>query len=57
MIITSQLPVNCLHEVTVEKIIADATHDRIVHDAQRIELKGKSLRKTGDRQKNMEIMN
>ena len=46
MIITSQLPVNCWHEVIGEKTIADAILDRIVHDAHRIELKGESLRKT-----------
>lgn len=57
MIITSQLPVNCWHEVIGEKTIADAILDRIVHDAHRIELKGESLRKSRDRQKNMEIMN
>jgi len=45
MIITSQLPVNCWHEVIGEKTIADAILDRIVHDAYRIELKGESLRK------------
>jgi DNA replication protein DnaC len=57
MIITSQLPVNCWHEVIGEKTIADAILDRIVHDAHRIDLKGESLRKTRDKQKNMEIMN
>jgi DNA replication protein DnaC len=57
MIITSQLPVNCWHEVIGEKTIADAILDRIVHDAHRVELRGESLRKTRDRQKNMEIMN
>jgi len=57
MIITSQLPVNCWHEVIGEKTIADAILDRIVHDAHRIDLRGESLRKTRDRQKNMEIMN
>ena len=40
MIITSQLPVNCWHEVIGEKTIADAILDRIVHDAHRIELRG-----------------
>ncbi len=45
VIITSQLPVNCWHEVIGEKTIADAILDRIVHDAHRIELKGESLRK------------
>lgn len=57
MIITSQLPVNCWHEIIGEKTIADAILDRIVHDAHRVDLKGESLRKNRDRQKNMEIMN
>jgi DNA replication protein DnaC len=57
MIITSQLPVNCWHEVIGEKTIADAILDRIVHDAHRIDLKGESLRKTRDKQKNIEILN
>jgi DNA replication protein DnaC len=57
MIITSQLPVNCWHEVIGEKTIADAILDRIVHDAHRVDLRGESLRKTRDKQKNMEIMN
>lgn len=56
-IITSQLPVNCWHEVIGEKTIADAILDRIVHDAHRIELRGESLRKIRDRKRNMEIMN
>jgi DNA replication protein DnaC len=45
MIITSQLPVNCWHEVSGEKTVADAILDRIVHDAHRVELRGESLRK------------
>jgi DNA replication protein DnaC len=57
MIITSQLPVNCWHEVIVEKTIADAILDGIVHNAHRVELRGESLRKTRDKQKNMKIMN
>ena len=57
MIITSQLPVNCWHEVIGEKTVADAILDRIVHDAHRIELRGESLRKTRDSQKKMEILN
>ena len=57
MIITSQLPVNCWHEVIGEKTIADAILDRIVHDAHRIELRGESMRKVREKQKNMEIMN
>jgi DNA replication protein DnaC len=57
MIITSQLPVNCWHEVIGEKTVADAILDRIVHDAHRIELKGESLRRSRDTQKKMEILN
>ena len=57
MIITTQLPVNCWHDVIGKKTIADAILDRIVHDAHRVDLTGESLRKTRDRQKNMEIMN
>lgn len=57
MIITSQLPVNCWHDVIGEKTIADAILDRIVHDAHRVDLMGESLRKTRDRQKDIEIMN
>ena len=57
MIITSQLPVNCWHEVIGEKTIADAILDRIVHDAHRIELKGESLRKTRVEPKEIEILN
>ena len=57
MIITSQLPVNCWHEVIGEKTIADAILDRIVHDAHRIELKGESLRKTRIKQKEIETLN
>lgn len=44
-IITSQLPVSKWYEVIAEQTIADAILDRIVHSAQRIELKGESLRK------------
>ncbi len=44
-IITSQVPVKQWHEIIGEKTIADAILDRIVHDAQRIELKGESMRK------------
>lgn len=45
MIITSQVPVKQWYDIIGEKTIADAILDRIVHDAQRIELKGESLRK------------
>lgn len=42
---TSQLPVNQWHEMIGEQTIADAILDRIVHDSQRLELKGESMRK------------
>ena len=57
LIITSQLPVNCWHEVIGEKTIADAILDRIVHDAHRIELKGESLRKTRVKRVEIETLN
>jgi len=56
MIITSQLPVNCWHEVIGEKTIADAILDRIVHDAHRIELNGESMRKVKGKQKEIETI-
>lgn len=57
VIITSQLPVNCWHEVIGEKTIADAILDRIVHNAHRIELRGESLRKGRDTDKENGILN
>lgn len=44
-IITSQLPVSKWHEIIGEKTIADAIMDRLIYNAQRVELKGESLRK------------
>lgn len=44
-IITSQVPVKQWYEVIGEQTVADAILDRIVHNAQRIELKGESLRR------------
>lgn len=44
-IFTSQLPVKQWYEVIGEKTIADAILDRILNNAQRIELKGDSLRR------------
>lgn len=44
-IITSQLPVKEWYDVIGEKTVADAILDRLVHDTQRIELWGESLRK------------
>jgi len=44
-LIASQLPVAKWHESIGDPTIADAICDRIVHSAQRIELKGESVRK------------
>lgn len=49
IIITSQLPVKQWYEVIGEKTVADAVLDRILHNAQRIELRGESLRKKWNR--------
>lgn len=46
-IITSQLPVKHWHEYIGEATVADAILDRLVHNAFRIELKGRSLRDPG----------
>lgn len=48
-IITSQLPVKQWYDVIGEKTVADAILDRIVHQSQRIELKGESLRRKGNK--------
>jgi DNA replication protein DnaC len=45
LLITSQAPVSRWHEVIADPTLADATLDRIVHRAHRIELKGPSLRR------------
>jgi DNA replication protein DnaC len=45
LLITSQIPVNRWHEVIADPTLADATLDRIVHRAHRIELKGPSMRR------------
>ena len=44
-IVAAQLPVSAWHELIGEPTVADAVLDRLVHNAHRIELKGKSLRK------------
>jgi DNA replication protein DnaC len=44
-LIASQLPVAKWHELIGEPTVADAICDRIVHTAERIELKGESVRK------------
>ncbi len=45
IIFTSQLPVNEWYEIIGEKTVADAIMDRLVHNAQRIELTGESMRR------------
>jgi len=49
-LITSQMPVSAWHHWLDDPTLADAILDRIVHSAQRIELKGESLRKRLARQ-------
>jgi DNA replication protein DnaC len=44
-VITSQLPVSSWHEYINDDTLADAILDRLLHNANRIELKGESLRK------------
>ncbi len=44
-IIASQLPVQQWYDIIGEATVADAILDRLVHDANRIELQGESLRK------------
>ncbi len=45
-IITSQLPVDSWHQVIGDPTYADAILDRLVHNAQRLNLAGDSLRRT-----------
>jgi DNA replication protein DnaC len=51
-IITSQLPVAAWYEYINEPTLADAIMDRLLGNAQRIELKGESLRKKNNFEKN-----
>ena len=44
-IITSQLPVKEWYDIIGEKTLADAILDRLVHDANRIDIDGDSMRK------------
>jgi DNA replication protein DnaC len=44
-IITSQLPVKEWYDVIGEKTLADAILDRLVHDANRVNIDGDSMRK------------
>lgn len=45
VIVTSQLPVPMWHQAVGDPTIADAALDRILHDAERIELTGESMRR------------
>jgi DNA replication protein DnaC len=45
LLITSQLPVDRLHDLIGNPTLADAILDRIIHNAYRVELTGGSLRK------------
>jgi len=45
LIINSQLPNKLWHDQFADKTLADAIMDRIVHNAEKIELKGESMRK------------
>jgi DNA replication protein DnaC len=47
-IVTSQLPVKAWHEYLGEPTVADAVLDRLLNNAHRLELRGESLRKTGE---------
>ena len=44
-LVTSQIPVDHWHEVIGDQTLADATLDRLVHNAYRLNLKGVSMRK------------
>jgi DNA replication protein DnaC len=44
-VVTSQLPVEHWHEALGDPTLAEAILDRLVHNAYRIKLKGKSMRK------------
>jgi DNA replication protein DnaC len=45
IIFTSQLPVNEWYEIIGEKTVADAIMDRLVNNAQRVEITGESMRR------------
>ncbi|MGD0635505.1 MAG: IS21-like element helper ATPase IstB [Beijerinckiaceae bacterium] len=45
ILITSQVPVEQWHEIIGNPMLADAILDRLVHNAHRLPIKGKSMRK------------
>jgi len=49
MILMSQLPISKWHELIGEATYADAIMDRLIHCAERFELKGESMRKMGSK--------
>lgn len=51
LLITSQVPVAQWHDVIADPTLGDAILDRIIHNAQRIELKGDSLRRRAGEKK------
>ena len=46
LIVTSQLPIKLWHGQFADPTLADAILDRLVHNAEKVELKGESMRKT-----------
>ena len=44
-IIASQIPVGAWYEAIADQTVADAIMDRIIHGANKIQLKGESMRK------------
>ncbi|MCP4685916.1 MAG: ATP-binding protein [bacterium] len=51
IIVTSQLPTKKWHDTIGDPTIADAILDRLVHNAHRIEMRGKSMRKKSENPK------
>ena len=47
-VVTSQLPIAGWHDALGEPTLADATLDRLLHNAHRVELRGDSLRRRHD---------
>ncbi len=44
-LVTSQIPIERWYDIVAEPTMADAILDRLVHNAHKITLKGKSMRK------------
>lgn len=49
LIVTSQLPIKLWHGQFADPTLADAILDRLVHNAEKVELKGESMRKTSSK--------